>query len=62
MKITEYKSEIQNGNFLVRFTFEDDTDVFYDENGFECINYNNIKNDNYYINIAQKYYNNLNNK
>jgi hypothetical protein len=60
MKITEFKSDISNGNFLVRFTFEDDTDVFLDENGFECINYNNIKSDIYYIDIAKKYYNNLN--
>lgn len=61
MKITEFKSDISNGNFLVRFTFEDDTDVFLDKNGFECINYNNIKNDLFYIDIAKKYYNNLNN-
>lgn len=60
MEIIEYKSEISKGSFLVRFTFEDDTDVFYSENGFECINYNNIKSDLYYINKAQKYYTNLN--
>lgn len=59
MEIIEFKSELSNGEFLCRFTFEDDTDVFFDSNGFECINYNNLYNDDYYINKAQIYYNNI---
>lgn len=61
MKVLEFKSEISNGEFLCRFTFEDDTDVFFDSNGWECINWNNTKTDDYYINKAKEYYNNLNN-
>ena len=56
MQIIDFKSSLSNGEFLMRFTFEDDTDVFFDCNGWECINFNNIKKDDYYINLAQKHY------
>lgn len=56
MRVTEFTSELQNGEFLLRFTFEDDTDVYVDANGWECMNWNNIKSDDYYINRAKEYY------
>jgi hypothetical protein len=59
MEIIEFKSDLFNGEFLCRFTFEDDTDVFFDSNGFECVNYNNLHDDDYYISKAQTYYENI---
>lgn len=60
MKIIEFNSDLANGEFLCRFTFEDDTDVFYTCDGWDCENYNNIYPNEYYIELAKLYYNNLN--
>lgn len=60
MEIIDFSSNLSNGELLVRFTFEDDTDVFLDCNGWDCVNYNNLKNDSYYIELAQKYYKEIN--
>lgn len=57
MKIIDFSSGLQNGSFIYRFTFEDDTDVFFTPEGWECVNFNNIKEDVFYIELAQKFYN-----
>lgn len=60
MKIIDFSSNLSKGEFLCRFTFEDDTDVFLSSDGWECVNYNNIRSDLFYIEIAQNYYSNIN--
>jgi hypothetical protein len=59
MEIIDYSSELIKGEFIYRFTFEDDTDVFYTNDGWECINFNNTKKDMYYINKATIFYNKI---
>jgi len=56
-KIIYYSSILQKGEIFVTFNFDDDTDVFLTNDGFECVNYNNIHSDNYYIKISKKFYN-----
>lgn len=54
MKIIEKtKSGLIKGHFLNTYLFEDDTLVFYTEDGFEVENVNNIKTNQYYINIVK---------
>lgn len=56
-KIIYYSSVLQKGEIFVTFNFDDDTDVFLTNDGYECVNYNNIHPDAYYIEIAEKFYN-----
>lgn len=56
MKIIDFSGNLNAGEFICRFTFEDDTDVFYTSEGWECVNFNNMKEDLFYIELAQEYY------
>lgn len=56
MEIIEVNfSGLYRGQFLNVFLFEDDTQVFENQDGWECENINNTHTDNYYIEIAKKY-------